>query len=218
MTGINTDHGLTVLEGINRPASNIGIYTQTVSNEKQSSFEYHFFRLFINTCLGLQLIVAAALTALGAGDGPRTAVTVFGALNTVTAGFLTYLKGSGLPNRKRYYMKQWEKVRHYIEQREREFALPECELNVEEEVATVERMYEEVKAEVEANIPENYVSKNAHRTGGQAGTLASASFSRDASEREDEIAASPSPASRRGSTRRSVVRVPERVEEQPSHS
>lgn len=53
----------------------------------------------ISVALIMQLIVAAALTALGAADGNHGAVTVFGGINTVIAGFLTYLKGSGLPNR-----------------------------------------------------------------------------------------------------------------------
>ncbi|WEW55524.1 hypothetical protein PRK78_000955 [Emydomyces testavorans] len=109
-------------------------------------------------CLGLQIVVAAALTALGAGNGPHGLVTAFGAINTVIAGFLTYLKGSGLPNRKRYYHDEWSKVRQYIEQREREFCLEGCELDLEEEVRKIEKMYEDVRAEIEANIPDNYAS------------------------------------------------------------
>lgn len=214
ITGINTEHGLTILEGVNRPASNIGIYTQVVANEKQASFEYHFFRLLISTCLGLQLIIAAALTALGAGNGPRSAVTVFGALNTVTAGFLTYLKGSGLPNRKRYYMKKWEEVRHYIEMREREFALPDCKLDVDDEVAIVERMYEDVKAEVEANIPENYVSKASQMPKSDS-RLGEGSVVHDHD--PDHFRVTSASVSRHDS-RRSGVRVPERVAEQPSQT
>ena len=46
---------------------------------------------------------AAALTALGAAGASRSAVTVFGAMNTVMAGMLIFLKGSGLSNRLEYY-------------------------------------------------------------------------------------------------------------------
>lgn len=72
---------------------------------------YKRFSWGINLCLGLQLIVAAALTALGAADGSKSAVTVFGAINTVIAGFLTYLKGSGLPGRFQYFQHEWTKVK-----------------------------------------------------------------------------------------------------------
>ncbi len=74
-----------------------------VDNEIKQKNTYKMFSRLINGCLGLQIIVAAALTALGAADGSRKAVTVFGATNTVIAGFLTYLKGSGLPGRLQYF-------------------------------------------------------------------------------------------------------------------
>jgi hypothetical protein len=109
------------------------------------------FNLLINTCLGTQIIVAAVLTALGAADGPHSAVTGLGAINTIIAGFLTYLKGSGLPNRLKYHEIEWKAVREHIEQREREFCMADCRLDVEEEIRIVEDMYEQVKAELEAN-------------------------------------------------------------------
>jgi hypothetical protein len=85
-------------------------------------------------------------------------VTAFGAINTVIAGILTYLKGSGLPNRIRYYENEWKKVREYIEQRERDFSRPDCRLDVHEVVHAIETMYEEVKADVQSNYPDNYIS------------------------------------------------------------
>lgn len=84
------------------------------------------------------------------------AVTAFGAVNTVIAGILTFLKGSGLPNRLKYYQNEWKKIREYIEQRERDFSRPNCELNPYSVVATVETMYEEVKLDTEANTPERF--------------------------------------------------------------
>ncbi|KAK2827828.1 hypothetical protein FQN49_007303 [Arthroderma sp. PD_2] len=109
-------------------------------------------------CLGVQIVVAAALTALGAGNGPRVLITIFGAVNTAIAGYLTYLKGSGLPNRKRYHQSQYGKVRQQIEQRERDFCLEDCELDVLQEIRNIQQMYEEVQDDVEANTPENYAS------------------------------------------------------------
>lgn len=82
-----------------RPAPNLGIYARVVHNEQDSKIGYKYFSWLINGCLGLQIVVAAALTAMGAAGASRSAVTVFGAINTVIAGVLTFLKGSGLPNR-----------------------------------------------------------------------------------------------------------------------
>ena len=100
-----------------RPAIDIGIYARVVKNEKKASDTYKFSSKLIGSCLSLQL-VAAALTALGAGNGPDTAVTVFSAINTIIAGFLTYLKGSGLPNRHKVCASSWGKVREYGATRE----------------------------------------------------------------------------------------------------
>ncbi|MCJ1385368.1 hypothetical protein MMC17_008490 [Xylographa soralifera] len=141
-----------------RPATNLGIYARVVKNERQALETFNFSSRLINGCLALQLIVAASLTALGAGNGPHAAVTVFGAVNTIIAGFLTYLKGSGLPNRHKFYASSWRKVREYMEQREREFERMDCPLDVEEVVKKVEDMYEEVRQDVEANEPDKYTS------------------------------------------------------------
>lgn len=91
-------------------------------------------------------------------------------MNTILAGFLTFLKGSGLPNRLKYYNNEWSKVREYIEQRERDFARGMEDLDLAEEVGIVERMYESVRRDVEANTPDSYVSIGRGR-GGNAGVV-----------------------------------------------
>jgi hypothetical protein len=49
-----------------RPAANLGIYARVVHNEQTAKTGYKRMSLLINGCLGLQIIVAASLTALGA--------------------------------------------------------------------------------------------------------------------------------------------------------
>jgi hypothetical protein len=141
-----------------RPAPNVGIYARVISAESTAGSQYKMFSAFISFCIGAQVLVAACLTALGAGNGPHGAVTAFGAFNTVLAGFMAYFKGSGLPNRLKYYKNEWTKVREYIEQRERDFCREDCNLNLEAEILTIERMYEEVKGDIEANTPDSFVS------------------------------------------------------------
>ena len=132
-----------------RQAPNIGIYHRVIQAENLAAKRYRIFSLLINTCLGIQIVVAAALTAIGAARGSYKVITAFGAINTIMAGILTYLRGSGLPNREKYYEHEWGKVRMYVEQREREFCLQGCELDVEEEIMIVETMFQEVRRRME---------------------------------------------------------------------
>ena len=107
----------------------------------------------VNTFYMLQIIVGAALTALGAAKGPAAAVTFLGAVNTVVAGLLTYLKGQGLPTRLEQYLHLLRTLREHIEAREREFLEPECPLDVDEEIDRVTRMYQEVRQTAQDNAP-----------------------------------------------------------------
>ncbi|KAI5463407.1 hypothetical protein BGZ63DRAFT_381348, partial [Mariannaea sp. PMI_226] len=63
----------------------------------------------------LQLLLGATLTALGSLSFQRgTPITILGAVNTVTAGFLAFLHNSGLPDRYWYDMAQYEAVEDHI--------------------------------------------------------------------------------------------------------
>ncbi|KAF2833144.1 hypothetical protein CC86DRAFT_414901 [Ophiobolus disseminans] len=141
-----------------RAAPNLGIYNRVCHRESQAKRGYKFAAMLINGCLGLQIVVAAALTAMGAANSNHVGITAFGAINTVIAGILTYLKGSGLPNRIRYYENEWKRVREYIEQRERDFSRQDCRLDVNEVVSAIEAMYEQVKSDIQTNTPDNYIS------------------------------------------------------------
>ena len=154
LTGIDNVPTLTTVDILGRSAPNLGIYTRVVRAETRAALDYRTFSILINTCLGLQIIVAAALTAIGAANGPHALVTIFGAINTVMAGILTYLKGSGMPEKQKHLSQEWTKIREYIEQREREFCLESCELDPGEELAIIERMYEDVSTGFNST-PEN---------------------------------------------------------------
>ena len=138
---------------ISRPASNEGIYKRTVDEEARIKFQYALSNYMVNTFFMLQIVVGAALTALGAANGPASAVTFLGAVNTVVAGLLTYLKGQGLPMRLEQYLHQLRTLREHIEEREREFLEPECPLDVDEEIERVTLMYQEVRQTAQDNRP-----------------------------------------------------------------
>lgn len=149
LTCIDSVPALTQNGHLLRSAPNLGIYTRVVVNETKAARAFRIFNYLINTCLGIQIVVAAAVTAVGAAAGPHSAVTAFGAINTIMAGILTYLRGSGLPDRLKGYQNKWKHIREYVEQREREFCLVGCDLDVQEEVFIVESMYQSVKSEME---------------------------------------------------------------------
>ncbi|KAL4914607.1 hypothetical protein BDW62DRAFT_190185 [Aspergillus aurantiobrunneus] len=150
LTGIDGAPALDLSHHTPRTAPNVGIYTRVVKAETKAASRYRFHASLINTCLAIQIVVAATLTALGAARGPHNAITAFGAINTIVAGILTYLKGSGLPDRLKHYQNEWRNIREYVEQRERELCLESCEMDVEEEIQIIEQMYEGVKREIEA--------------------------------------------------------------------
>lgn len=145
-----------------RPAENIGLYARVVHSEQTAKDSYKVFSAVINACYFFQIVIAAALTALGAANANNKAITAFGALNTVIAGFLTYLKGSGLPGRLKYFGNEWKKIREFIEQRERDFSHETCTLDVYEVVETIREMYANTKRDIELNTPDSYNSMTNH--------------------------------------------------------
>lgn len=151
LTGIDSVPALTQGGHLLRSAPNVGIYTRVIRSESLAKRGYTIFSWLINTCLGIQIVVAAAVTALGAASGPHSAITAFGAINTIMAAILTYLRGTGLPDSMKTYENKWKHIREYIEQREREFCLVGCDLDVQEEVFIVESMYQSLKAETETS-------------------------------------------------------------------
>lgn len=132
-----------------RPAENQGTYKRLVDAELKARLQYYVSASIINVCLLAQIVIAAALTALGAANASHIAITILGSANTVIAGGMTYLKGQGLPERILQYANGLRKVREYVEERERQFMRPDCPLDVDQEVRTVLRMYEAVRQKAE---------------------------------------------------------------------
>ena len=151
LTGIDTVPTVTTAGHATRAAPNLGIYPRVVREERKAKRSFKVYNLIVNICLGTQMVVAASLTALGAANGSRHAVTAFGAINTIIAGFLTYLKGSGMPQRLKFIEDEFKAVREYIEQREREFCLADCPLDPVVEAQIVDDMYQDAKQDLEGS-------------------------------------------------------------------
>ncbi|KAL8894220.1 MAG: hypothetical protein Q9192_004506 [Flavoplaca navasiana] len=156
MTGIDTPPTLHNKDP-KRASRNLGIYTRIVYEERKCTGQYYLISSIINTAFMGQIIIAATLTALGAANGSRLAITILGSCNTVIAGVQTYLKGQGLPNRLKQYQFGLRKLREYIEDRERDFSNEGCKLDVDHVIADVSAMYQAVRQTAEDNTPDTYL-------------------------------------------------------------
>jgi hypothetical protein len=150
LTGIDT---VPVLKGPGfggtpRSAANIGIYTRVIREERRSKKAYRVLSAGIHICLGLQIVIGAAITAVAASNGSHRAITGLGAINTIFAGALAYVKGSGYPEGLKQHEFEWKKIREYVEQRERELCLAGSGLDVYHEVRVIESMYHHTKREL----------------------------------------------------------------------
>lgn len=152
-------HPLPMKEGgQKRPAKNVGTYKRLVEALSKRRLQYYVTASFINTCLFGQIVVAAALTALGAAAGSHVLITVLGSINTVIAGVMTYLKGQGLPDRLLEDANGLRRVREYLEQVERQLMAEDATLDVEAEARIIYDMYNEVRKNAESNVPGGWKS------------------------------------------------------------
>jgi SMODS and SLOG-associating 2TM effector domain len=101
--------------------SNEGLYSRVCKRERRRRVEYLVCVWVLDFCYMAQIAFAAILTALGASRSSFIVITVFGALNVAMAGVLAPFKGLGLPMRLRKDWLEFQKLRHYIDDRERMF-------------------------------------------------------------------------------------------------
>jgi SMODS and SLOG-associating 2TM effector domain len=135
---------------ISRPGKNKSTYEGLVHAQAKCRTEYYTTASLINFALFAQIIIAAAVTATSAASGPKTAITLLGAFNTVLAGGLTWVKGQGLPDRLLKYANDLRRVREHIEDLERQYeARPDFRLDVEEAADKIYTMYDKARKDAE---------------------------------------------------------------------
>ncbi|KAH9203343.1 hypothetical protein DL95DRAFT_377773 [Leptodontidium sp. 2 PMI_412] len=107
----------------NKPTSTIwppkgldeGLYKDVITSRCKSQYTYHFVASLLHTCLILQLILGATLTALGSTSKKNgTVITILAAINSINAGIIALLHNSGLPNRIRKDKDEYEKVERFL--------------------------------------------------------------------------------------------------------
>src|SRR5690242_5539669 len=86
------------------------LYGRAVHTRNAQNATYLFTAALSNTLLLTQVVLGAALTGLGASESSHILITVFGALNTIIAGLVAYLKSRGQPMRARMYRDDLDRV------------------------------------------------------------------------------------------------------------
>lgn len=162
------------------PPSNLGpkekfaipkksLYGRCVSALSSQRRTYNFSASLNNILLLSQVILGAALTALGASASSHILITIFGATNTIIAGLVAYLKSRGQPMRARMYRDDLERIVDEIENSEVMWRgisagvhgydeIDTDEVTVRSEVARLTRLYDRAVRLNGMNNPDMYMA------------------------------------------------------------
>ncbi|KAH7359734.1 hypothetical protein BKA66DRAFT_226077 [Pyrenochaeta sp. MPI-SDFR-AT-0127] len=146
------------------------LYGRAVHKRNAQNRTYLFTAALSNTLLLSQVVLGAALTALGASESSHILITIFGALNTIIAGVVAYLKSRGQPMRAHMYRDDLDRVVDEIENSEvmwlgiqsgvhgyDEIAIDDS-VSVRSEVARLTRLYDKVVKNNTMNDPDMYMN------------------------------------------------------------
>ncbi|KAM5348154.1 hypothetical protein ACJ41O_007978 [Fusarium nematophilum] len=142
-----------------------GLYRDVIHRRTISFYFFHVASIIRWGLMIVQLFLGATLTALGAlsmQDG--TSITILGAANTIIAGLLALLHNSGLPDRYRYDMAEFEEVEDHI----RELlttGLVRADKSLDQVLAECYDLYHDAKATVAANMPVTYTPSQTLQAG-----------------------------------------------------
>ena len=145
------------------------LYGRATRQFRNARMSHGFIASLSNTLLLSQVVLGAALTALGASASSHILIAIFGAMNTIIAGLIAYLKSRGQPMRSRMYRDDLERVVDEIENSEIMWlgisknihGYDEIDVDdkvtVRSEVARLMRLYERAIRNNEMNNPDNYL-------------------------------------------------------------
>lgn len=99
-------------------AATADLQKKLIRKKQHQRAQYRLISAIFNLLAIAQIIIGAAITALGPSGGEHIlAITILGAFNTSIAGLLALLKGRGLPQRLRRNMGELSKVLDFIQER-----------------------------------------------------------------------------------------------------
>ncbi|KAK5999246.1 hypothetical protein PT974_01638 [Cladobotryum mycophilum] len=154
-----------------RPIPRKSLYGRATRQLRDQRYTYYMTASLSNTLLLSQVVLGAALTALGASASSHVLITLFGAANTIIAGLVAYLKSRGQPMRARMFLDDLERVVGEIENSEvmwlgithgahgyDEINTDEHQVTVRSEVARLTRLYNHAVNSNTANNPDMYMA------------------------------------------------------------
>ncbi|KAI0400651.1 hypothetical protein F4802DRAFT_584050 [Xylaria palmicola] len=141
--------------------SAVGIYRTVIETQTRMIVQHALLQGFLYLVYFAQIIIGAVLTALGPSAARHTrTITVLGALNTVLAGVLALIKGSGQPQKLGKDRIGYRRLQDWIEETEALLAVGVIGRNRREVGLLVEsafKRYNAAKASEENNDPDFYV-------------------------------------------------------------
>lgn len=152
------------------PISHKSLYGRATHQHSTQQFNYVFTATLSNSLLLAQVVLSAALTALGASSSSHIVITIFGVLNTIIAGVVAWLKSRGQPMRSRMYRDDLERVVDEIENSETMWLgiSGKChgygeidvddKVTVRSEVARLTRLYDRAVRSNTMNNPDMYMA------------------------------------------------------------
>ncbi|KAI1741203.1 hypothetical protein F4680DRAFT_71054 [Xylaria scruposa] len=139
----------------------IGIYRTVIEKQTRLIIQHALLQAFLYVVYFAQIIIGAALTALGATAAHyETIITILGAFNTVLAGVLALIKGSGQPQKLGKDRIGYRRLQDWIEETEALLAVGVIGRNRREVGLLVEsafKRYNAAKTSEENNDPDFYV-------------------------------------------------------------
>ncbi|KAG4439366.1 hypothetical protein IFR05_005178 [Cadophora sp. M221] len=148
-----------------------GLYKSTIRKRRKAQFSYYFTSTLYNSCLVLQILLGAALTALGSSSNKNgTAITILAAANTVNAGLVALLHNSGLPGRIRNDWNEYDKVEMFLVE-VMDSGIVEDGMSTADVIQTCFDKFSNARATVERNKPSYYSGAAPTGPGAAVGTV-----------------------------------------------
>ncbi|KAI0126098.1 hypothetical protein BJ170DRAFT_597325 [Xylariales sp. AK1849] len=149
-----------------------GVYKSVISAQTKKNTQHAALTALLYVLYFAQVVIGAALTALGPAAGEHTvAITLLGAVNTVVAGVLALIKGSGQPQRLGKDQVGYRKLQDWIEETEALLAVGVIGKDRKQVGLLVEVAFKKYNAAIaseENNRPDMYVSQPMESLGNRA--------------------------------------------------
>lgn len=140
----------------------VGIYRAVIKAKKIKRLQFRAMWCIVMFCHFAQIIIGAALTALGPlATDHGVVITIMGAMNTVIAGVLALVSGQGVPDRIQKDEVGYRRIQDWIEETESLLSVGIIGRNRMEVGLLVEeafKKYNAAKANEENNRPTSYVN------------------------------------------------------------